>query len=52
MAMKKENEIVIFEEADISITLPVSVKSDTVWLSANQMAELMCVDGVKRHVPF
>lgn len=36
----KENEIFIFETADKSITLPVSVKSDTVWLSANQMAEL------------
>ena len=36
----KENEIIIFEAEDKSITLPVSVKNDTVWLSANQMAVL------------
>lgn len=36
----KENEIVIFETADKSMTLPVSIKSDTAWFSANQMAEL------------
>ena len=35
----KENEIIIFEAEDKSITLPVSVKNDTVWLSANMIAE-------------
>ena len=35
-----EDKIVIFETEDKSITLPVSVRHDTVWLSANQMAEL------------
>ena len=34
----KENEIIIFEAEDKSITLPVSVKNDTVWLSANMIA--------------
>ena len=48
----KENEIVIFETADKSITLPVSVKSDTVWLSANQMAELFERDAktLRKHI--
>ena len=35
----KENEIIIFEAEDKSITLPVSVNNDTVWLSANMIAE-------------
>ena len=50
--MKKENEIIIFETADKSITLPVSVKSDTVWLSANQMAELFERDEktIRKHI--
>ena len=48
----KENEIVIFETVDKSITLPVSVKSDTVWLSANQMAELFERDEktIRKHI--
>ncbi len=48
----KENEIIIFETADKSITLPVSVKSDTVWLSANQMAELFERDEktIRKHI--
>ncbi len=50
--MKKENEIIIFETADKSITLPVSVKNDTVWLSANQMAELFERDEktIRKHI--
>ena len=50
--MKRENEIIIFETADKSITLPVSVKSDTVWLSANQMAELFERDEktIRKHI--
>ena len=50
--MKKENEIIIFETADKSITLPVSVESDTVWLSANQMAELFERDEktIRKHI--
>ena len=34
------NEIVIFETEDRSITLPVAVENETVWLTRNQMAEL------------
>jgi len=48
----KENEIIIFETADKSITLLVSVNSDTVWLSANQMAELFERDEktIRKHI--
>ena len=35
-----ENEIVLFETEDKSITLPVQVTADTVWLNRNQLAEL------------
>lgn len=38
--MAKENEIVIFETSDYSISLPVTLDSDTVWLNRIQMAEL------------
>ena len=38
--MAKENEIVIFETSDHSISLPVTLDSDTVWLNRTQMAEL------------
>lgn len=38
--MAKENEIVIFETSDYSISLPVTLDSDTVWLNRTQMAEL------------
>ena len=50
--MMKENKIVIFETADKSISLPVSVKSDTVWLSANQMAVLFERDEktIRKHI--
>ncbi len=50
--MAKENEIIIFETADKSISLPVSVKSDTVWLSANQMAMLFERDEktIRKHI--
>lgn len=36
----KTNEVVIFETEDKSITLPVAVENETVWLNRNQMAEL------------
>lgn len=35
-----ENEIILFETEDRSITLPVQVTADTVWLNRNQLAEL------------
>lgn len=38
--MTKENEIVIFETKDHSVSLPVSINNGTVWLNRAQMAEL------------
>ena len=35
-----ENEIVLFETEDKSITLPVQVNADTVWLNRSQLVEL------------
>lgn len=35
-----KNEIILFETEDKSVTLPVQVSSDTVWLNRNQLAEL------------
>lgn len=38
--MLKENEIVIFETADKSISLPVMIENESVWLNRGQIAEL------------
>ena len=35
-----KDEIILFETKDRSITLPVQVTADTVWLNRNQLAEL------------
>ena len=35
-----KNEIILFETEDRTITLPVQVTADTVWLNRNQLAEL------------
>ena len=35
-----KNEIILFETEDKSITLPVQVSAETVWLNRNQLAEL------------
>lgn len=50
--MTKENEIVIFETKDHSVSLPVSINNDTVWLSANQMAALFERDEktIRKHI--
>lgn len=50
--MTKENEIVIFETKDHNVSLPVSVKNDTVWLSTNQMAALFERDEktIRKHI--
>ncbi len=50
--MGNEKEIVLFETEDKSIALPVSVESDTVWLSANQMAILFGRDEktIRKHI--
>lgn len=50
--MQKNNEIVLFETADKSVVLPVAVENETVWLSANQMAELFNRDEktIRKHI--
>ncbi len=52
ISMIKNNEIVIFEAEDKSISLPVTVEDETVWLNRNQMAELFDRDvkTIGKHV--
>ena len=38
--MKKENEIVIFQAEDKSMSIPIMVANETTWINRNQMAEL------------
>ena len=38
--MTNEKEIVLFETKDKSVSLPVEVKDETVWLNVSQMAIL------------
>ena len=47
-----KNEIVLFESRDGAVSLPVSVESDTVWLSQAQMAQLFGKDRtvIGRHI--
>ena len=47
-----KNEIVLFETEDKSITLPVSVDQETVWLNRQQMAELFDRDAktIGKHI--
>ena len=42
--MKKENEIVIFETKDKSISLPVTISKESTWINRNQMSELFGLD--------
>ncbi len=46
------NEIIIFETEDHQIKLEVNVESETVWLSANQMALLFERDEktIRKHI--
>lgn len=48
----QKNEILLFEASDKSITLPVNIEQETVWLSANQMAVLFDRDEktVRKHI--
>ena len=45
-------EIVLFESTDGAVTLPVEVERETVWLNAEQMAELFNreVTVIRRHI--
>lgn len=47
-----ENKIVLFETNDNTIKLEVPVEGETVWLSANQMAELFDRDEktIRKHI--
>ncbi len=38
--MKEKNDIVLFETKDKSVSIPVMVENETVWLNRNQMADL------------
>ena len=48
----KNNEIVIFETEDKSISLPVTIENETVWLSLNQICSLFGRDKsvISRHI--
>ena len=47
-----KNEIVIFETEDRSVSLPVTVEDETVWLNQSQMIELFGRDQsvISRHI--
>lgn len=47
-----ENNIVIFQDKDIKLEVPMSLEKDTVWLTANQMAELFDKDEktIRKHI--
>ncbi len=38
--MKMNNQIVLFEDEDVKLQVPVSPEQETVWLSLDQMAPL------------
>jgi len=48
----ERNKIVLFETNDKSVVLPVEVRGETVWLSANQMASLFERDEktIRKHI--
>ena len=50
--MNERNEIVLFEDNNVKLEVPVSPELDTVWLSLDQMAELFEKDRsvIGRHV--
>ena len=52
MGDKNENELVLFETEDNAVKLEVPFDSETVWLSANQMAVLFDRDEktIRKHV--
>ena len=49
---KEKTEIVLFETKDKSVSLPVEVKDETVWLNVSQMAILFDREesNIRRHV--
>ena len=49
---KEKKEIVLFETEDKSISLPVEIQDETVWLSVSQMAQLFDREesNIRRHI--
>ena len=47
-----KNEIVLFNDGDLSIEVKVSPEHETVWLTQAQMAELfnVSVDNISLHI--
>ena len=47
-----ESNIVIFQDKDIKLEVPISLEKDTVWLTSNQMAELFDKDEktIRKHI--
>ena len=47
-----KNEIVLFETADNEVSLQVQMQDETVWLTANQMAQLFERDEktLRKHI--
>lgn len=50
--MENKSEIVLFETKDKTVSLPVTLENETVWLSANQMAFLFERDEktIRKHI--
>ncbi len=50
--MKKNEELVLFNSTDGKVSLPVTIKNDSVWLTLDQVAELFRRDKstVSRHI--
>ena len=40
MEMKNENEVILFNDGELELQVPVSQDKETVWLNRNQMSEL------------
>lgn len=40
MEIKKENEVILFNDGELELQVPVSQDKETVWLNRNQMSEL------------
>jgi len=50
--MYKKNEVVLFEQDDLTLEVTVTPDKDTVWLSQKQMADLFEVstDNISLHI--
>ncbi|MBQ4331642.1 MAG: hypothetical protein IJC31_07395, partial [Spirochaetaceae bacterium] len=47
-----DKKIVIFKDKELKLEVPISPEKDTVWLTANQMAELFDKDEktIRKHI--